>query len=714
VWLGLTAGCAVCHDHKFDPITQKEYYSLYAFFYSSADPPLDGNIRTTGPFLKLPTPEQKAKLDAATKAEADARRKLDEAAVKADYEDPADADPAPERRAVRVTMVDDTFPPFSTNRNTTRDAAAWVADPPFKAHSGRRVLRQANSFFHQDVVDFRVRPIVVPHDGWFEASVWLDPGHPPAAVSVQMSGAKKVWWGNEDVPQPPERPGLGTRVGPLPKPGEWARLKIDAAELGLKPGQHVGNLTLQEYGGIVYWDAVQFYGDTDPKSDALESFKVWWKGLGGKAPAEVPAELHPVVAAAPDKKPDPAALAKLRAFYLANVFRPVGGPLAEARVAWERARADREAADAAIPGTMIFRDLPKPRDAFVMTRGQYDKPGEKVEPGVPAVLPPLKPAEPNARPTRLDLANWLVRPENPLVARVAVNRLWQQFFGAGLVKSSGDFGSQGESPSHPDLLDWLADEYRASGWDTKKLAKLLVMSEAFRRDSRLAPQLRANDAENRLLARGPRFRLDAEQLRDNALFTSGLLNLRMGGRGAMTYQPANIWEPLGFGDSNTRYYLQDRGPNVHRRSVYVFLKRTAPHPFLVNFDAPNREQVCARRDRTNTPLQALQLMNDVQHFEAALALAERVIAEGGKSTEERLTFLYRTVLSRTPDAEELRIVAGALAKQRAIFKADPAAARKVVHAGESKPRGVAPDEEVATWTMVSNLVLNLDEVVTRN
>jgi hypothetical protein len=714
-WLGLTAGCAVCHDHKFDPISQREYYSLYAFFYNSADPPLDGNVNNTGPFVKLPTPAQKATLDAAIKTEADSRKRLEEAAAKARYADPADEEePTPERPAVTDVLLDDTFPFAATSRNTTRNAADWVADPKCGAKSGRRVLRQANSFFHEDAIQFRVRPVVVPANGVFEAWVRLDPGHAPVALAIQLGVGKKVWWGKEAAAAAPYADGsLGTRQGDLPRPGEWARLTVSTADLGLKDGQLIPSLTLLEYGGVVYWDAVMLRGESNPATDPLASFRVWWKGLGGKAPPEIPAELHPVIAAGPDKKPAPEAVAKLRAFYLAFVARPADWTLAAARLTWERARADREAADAAIPGTMIFHDAPTPRDAFLMIRGQYDKPGEKVTPGVPAILPPLTPADP-ARPTRLDLANWLVSPENPLTARVYVNRLWQQFFGVGLVKTSADFGSQGEPPINPELLDWLADDFRTTGWDTKRLVKMIVMSEAFRRDSRQAPAIRARDPENRLLSRGPRFRLDAEQLRDNALFVSGLINLERGGRGSMPYQPPNLWEPIGYGDSNTRYYLQDRGAGVHRRSIYVFIKRTAPHPFLTNFDAPNREQVCAVRDRTNTPLQALQLMNDVQHFEAARALAERVIAKGGPTTEGRIVFLYRTVLSRRPDAEEVRIVTRALAKQRELFKADPEGARKVVNVGESKPRGVAADDEVAAWTMVSNLVLNLDEVVTRN
>ncbi|HMC10795.1 MAG TPA: DUF1553 domain-containing protein, partial [Pirellulaceae bacterium] len=367
-----------------------------------------------------------------------------------------------------------------------------------------------------------------------------------------------------------------------------------------------------------------------------------------------------------------------------------------------------------IPGTFIFKELEKPRDAFVMIRGQYDKPGEKVEPGVPAVLPQIKRDDSAKRLTRLDLSQWLVSPENPLTARVAVNRLWQQMFGTGLVKTSYDFGTQGEPPSHPELLDWLAADFRDSGWDVKGLVKQLVMSDAFRRHAGVTSDLLTKDPHNRFYARGPRFRLDAEQVRDNALYVSGLMNLQMGGRGVKTYQPPNIWEPVGYSDSNTRFYLQDHGPALYRRSLYVFLKRTAPPPFMSNFDGPNREQVCTVRERSNTPLQALQLMNDTQHFEASRALAERILAEGGADDESRITWLYRTILSRPPTREELTFVNKALQTQRELYQADPAAASKAIHVGESLPKNIAPVEETAAWTMIANLLLNLDETVCRN
>ncbi len=714
-WLGLTAGCAVCHDHKFDPLSMREYYSLYAFFLSSADPPLDGNVSTTPPFVKLPTPTQQAALKAAIQAETDTRRRLEDAAAAAAYTDPTEAASAGQSRTVTDILFDDAFPLAAQASNTSRNAADWVTDPAFGARSGRRVLRQANAFFHQDEIKLRLRPYVVPAHGKFTAWVRLDPGHPPIAVALTVNNGPKVWWGAKQVAQTPYSDGVhGTRKGPLPSPGQWAQLSVAAADLGLKDGQAVSSVTLQEHGGIAYWDAIALSGESRSATDPRASFRVWWKSLGGKAPPGLPAELGSIVAAGPEKSQPADAVAKLRTFYLSYIARPVTDEVATRQAEWEKARADREAAEAAIPGTMTFADRATPRDAFVMMRGQYDRPSEKVEPGVPAVLPPLRVARRGARPTRLDLANWLVSHDHPLTARVAVNRIWQQFFGTGLVRTSADFGTQGEPPSHPELLDWLAAEYRDGGWDTKRLVKMLVMSDAFRRDSRQTAAEQAKDPQNRWLARGPRFRLAAEQIRDNSLFVSGLIDLTMGGRGVRPYQPANIWEPVGYADSNTRYYLQDHGAALYRRSLYVFIKRTAPHPFLVNFDAPNREQVCAVRERTNTPLQALQLMNDVQHVEAARALAERALAEGGKTTDERITFLYRTLLSRRPDVDELRLVAANLAQQQKLYQADPAAARKLVAAGESKPRGVAPADETAAWTMIANLLLNLDETLNRN
>jgi hypothetical protein len=324
-----------------------------------------------------------------------------------------------------------------------------------------------------------------------------------------------------------------------------------------------------------------------------------------------------------------------------------------------------------------------------------------------------KPA-PAPRPKRLDLALWLVAPENPLTSRVTVNRFWQQFFGTGLVATPDDFGSQGQPPSHPELLDWLASYFQATGWDVKNLVRLMVTSATYRQSSKVTPEMIARDPANRLFERGPRYRLDAEQLRDNALFVSGLLDGTFGGKGVRPYQPPNIWEPVAYSGSNTKDYRQDAGGSLYRRSLYTFFKRTAPAPFMTSFDAPNREQFCTRRERSNTPLQALQLMNDVQHFEAARGLAERMLLEGGKTPEDRIAYGYQTVLARKPSADELAVVSDALKRHLQRYAGDADAAKKATTFGESRPNPSLPEGELAAYTLAANLLLNLDETVTRN
>ena len=293
--------------------------------------------------------------------------------------------------------------------------------------------------------------------------------------------------------------------------------------------------------------------------------------------------------------------------------------------------------------TFVMADLPKPRQSYVMIRGQYNQPGEKVSRNVPSFLPPLPAKQKERDYNRLDFANWLVSGQHPLTARVAVNRMWQQFFGTGLVKTSADFGTQGDLPSHPELLDWLALQFVEDGWDMQWLIKRLLTSHAYRQSSAVTPALLEKDPENRLLARGPRHRLDAEVLRDQVLSLSGLLVPTLGGRGVNPYQPPNIWEPVGFASSNTRNYKQGKGDDLYRRSMYTFLKRTAPPPFMSSFDGPNREQSCAARGRSNTPMQALQLMNDVQHVEAARNLAQRILKEGGVDANTRVRWAWRVV-----------------------------------------------------------------------
>ena len=306
--------------------------------------------------------------------------------------------------------------------------------------------------------------------------------------------------------------------------------------------------------------------------------------------------------------------------------------------------------DAAIPATMVSADMAQPRETFVLIRGAYDKKGDKVERGVPSALPPLPEGVPN---NRLGLAKWLVSPNHPLTSRVVVNRYWQQFFGTGIVKTSEDFGAQGTWPTHPELLDWLATEFMQTGWDVKRMHKLILMSGTYRQSSKVSPELLARDPENQLLARGPRFRFDAEVIRDSVLFISGMLVERSGGKSVKPYQPEGIWEAVAFVGSNTRDFKADAGESLYRRSLYTFWKRTAPPPSMSTFDAPSRENCTVRRPRTNTPLQALALMNDRQYLDAAKKLAERMMVEGGATPEQKLTYGFRWVTARPPSSKEI-------------------------------------------------------------
>jgi hypothetical protein len=300
-----------------------------------------------------------------------------------------------------------------------------------------------------------------------------------------------------------------------------------------------------------------------------------------------------------------------------------------------------------------------------------------------------------------------------LTSRVTVNRYWQHYFGTGLVKTSEDFGIQGERPSHPELLDWLALDFIDSGWDVRRMQKQIVMSSTYRQSSRVTPRQLSIDPENRWVSRGPRFRLDAEIIRDQALYLSGLMHGAIGGPSVKPYQPAGLWKPVGFGGSNTSVFKQDSGEKLYRRSMYTFWKRTSPPPSMTTFDAPDRETCQVRRARTNTPLQALVLMNDVQFIEAARKFAERVLHEAGASDEERLNFAFRSIVGRRPGDEEIKKLLTFQAEYRQMFGEDPESAAQLLSAGESPRDESLNVGELAAWSMVAHLLMNLSETITK-
>ena len=424
------------------------------------------------------------------------------------------------------------------------------------------------------------------------------------------------------------------------------------------------------------------------------------------ATGDDPALLRPIAsniqailakAAADRNAPEREELAK---FYLAT-----NAPLAAAREEFEAKKKARENAGKTVPRTMVMRERATPRETFILVKGAYDKYGDKVEAGTPAVLPPLPESAPQSR---LALAQWLVAPENPLTARVTVNRAWQLFFGTGLVKSADDFGVQGEKPTHPELLDWLAVDFRERGWNVKRLHRQIVTSATYRQSSQVSPEMAERDPENALLARGPRYRLPSWMLRDQALAVGSLLVEKLGGPPVKVYQPANVWEDATFGQIK---FSQDHGDALYRRSLYIFWRRiVAPTLF---FDTANRQNCAVKTGRTNTPLHALVTLNDVTYVEASRAFAERLLKSGGAGDRARLQFGFRLCTARPPQPAEIAVLESTLARLRAQYTASPADAAKLIALGESKADPALPPVELAAYTAVASLLLNLDETLSK-
>ena len=366
-------------------------------------------------------------------------------------------------------------------------------------------------------------------------------------------------------------------------------------------------------------------------------------------------------------------------------------------------------ADLAIPTALVMKELPTPRPTHILVRGAYDKHGEEVSPATPASLPPMADMFPR---NRLGLAQWLVDPTNPLTARVTVNRLWQSIFGTGIVSTPGDFGTQGSLPSHPKLLDWLAVEFVESGWDIKAMMRLLVTSATYRQSSQLNPTLIEKDPQNRLLARGSRYRLQAEFLRDQALAVSGLLVRKIGGPSVHPYHPPGLYEQVVAGKGASTY-VQDKGTGLFRRTMYSYWKRSVPNPSMLTFDAPFRETCTVRRSRTNTPMQALNLMNDPTYVEAAKFLALRMIKNGGPTMDSRLNYGFRLVTARQPSTQERSHLLTAIQRSIDEFKEKPEEARALVKEGEALFDESSPPIELAAYSIVASIILNLDETVTR-
>ncbi|MBS0263275.1 MAG: PSD1 domain-containing protein, partial [Planctomycetes bacterium] len=710
VFMGLTLGCSVCHDHKYDPFTQKEFYQLYSFFNSLAENAMDGNANNPPPYMKVPAAEQLAAIADLDKQVAATRQKIAEELARVEYVEPAATEPTAVGNPQEYVWIEDDLPPQAKPQGDTPWQFVNKADKP--VFSGERASTRTAAGLSQHYFTDASPALKVGEGDKFFAYVYLDPANPPQQIMLQWNDGSwehRATWGGDMIPWGAPNTPSRQAMGPLPEVGKWVRLEVECSKVGIAPGTNINGWAFTQFAGTVYWDKVGLITRTPQAGQSFESQIAWEAYEKAQSKSTLPGPVQEALKVETDKRND-AQKKVLRDHFLEFVCgrtKPVFDALHQQITAAEQ---KRKAIDDSIPGTMVSGEMAQKRDAFLLIRGQYDKKGEKVGPGVPAALSPFPKDAPLSR---LGLAQWLVAPEHPLTARVNVNRFWQQMFGTGIVKTAEDFGAQGQWPSHPELLDWLSVEFRESGWNVKHLLKLIAMSATYRQSSRTTPELIQRDPANELLARGPRFRLDAEVIRDSALAASGLLVEKIGGRSVKPYQPEGLWEAISFVGSNTGTFKQDSGDSLYRRSLYTFWKRTSPPPSLLTFDAPSREACTVRRSRTNTPLQALVLLNDKQYVEAARKLAERGMSEGGASPADRAVHMFRLATGRRPSAPETSVLLKVYESELAEFQADSEAAGKLLAVGDA-PRNAALDvPQLAAWTLVANLVLNLDESVTK-
>jgi hypothetical protein len=711
VFLGMTVGCCRCHDHKYDPLTMKDFYSLSAFFNSLEGNPLDGNASRHPPVVRVPNPEQARALAALDKKLEAVRKALAERAAGIAYDEASDAKESEQPKRGDFVWIDDRLPAGAKPETDGRPSKwTFVNEPKL---SGAVALRHKHVGVGQHYFTGAKPGLKIGAGDKLFAHVYLDPANPPKAIMLQWhtkTWLHRAYWGENLIPFGRDTSTERRRLGPLPEPGKWVRLEVPADVVGLKPGTLVTGWAFTQFGGTVYWDRAGINTGVPQAGAPFETLTAWVRAQRALSGAGLPGDIAAVVKLDRGKR-SPAQQKQLHDYFVQHGWaktRTLLGPLRQQIAGIEGERGKLEAR---IPVTYIFRDTPKPRQAYILKRGEYDQRGARVDRAVPAFLHRMPSG---ALKDRLGLARWVVAPDNPLTARVAVNRYWQHVFGTGLVKTSEDLGTQGEPPSHPELLDWLAVEFRASGWNVKKLLKLIVTSAAYRQSAKVTRDRLEKDSANRLLSRGPRFRLDAEMLRDQALLASGLLVERLGGPSVKPPQPPGLWKAVAFVGSNTMTFVADKGhEKVHRRSLYTFWKRTAPPPQMTTFDAPSREACVARRERTNTPLQALVLLNDPQFVECYRVLAERILKPADQNDGERITRLFRLATCRRPDARELDELSAALKDLRAEYARDGAAARKLIAVGESKPDGKLSAAELAAWTMLASTVMNLDEVLNK-
>ena len=700
VWMGATMGCCECHDHKFDPYSIKDFYSFAAFFADVQDIPVG-----TQPTVKMPSraqKEQRAQLDSLT---ASLQKRLDTQTPELDAELnawatnlnaqlkstpkvwlPAELVDMKSVGGQKLTLLPDQTV-LTSGPNPKHDTYRVFLKPSPGMLNGLRL----ETLRHESLVrkslargngNFVLSGVTVTHvRNADETEVEVGLKDPITSyqqndwpIANALDGKRETGWAVDGHTKFDQDPAAVFRFAAPVQFAEGDRLLVELRQQAVEL-HNIGRFRLM----------VSTVANAPLDDNTLG----------------IPSQFTPFIAKWPGSADNEKA-------ELAKYFRSVAPSLNDARAQLAKAKSDRDVLEKAIPVTLVTQTQ-SPRQIRVLARGNWmDDSGEIVNPAVPHFLKQLGA---DSRKSRLDLAQWFVDAENPLVARVYVNRLWKLFFGRGIVASADDFGSQGSWPSHPELLDWLAVEFRESGWNVQHIIRLIVTSDAYRRSSVTTPALREADPFNHWMARQSRFRLDAEFIRDSALSVSGLLVDKVGGRSVKPYQPTGYWAHLNF---PRRTWQPDKGENQHRRGLYTYWCRTFLHPAMRSFDAPTREECTVDRPRSNNSLQALVLLNDPSYVEAARSLGLRTIREGGTSAADRLKFIFELCLSRPPRAQELQVLSDLLARQQAHFAGNEEEARKFLSVGQSPMPGGMNLSEAAAWTAVSRVILNLHETITRS
>lgn len=737
-WLGLTFNCCRCHDHKYDPISQREFYQLFAYFNSVDESgvlaPAGKNGENTPPLLTIKTAEDENKIATLEANIAKAKESLKsiedtlpqliaawELSLQDRLKQPQSVwtllNPQSVRSVGGATLTrqnDGTY--LASGENPASDE--YEIEAPLecdqlsglllevlpdsslpnqslgRATNGNFVLTDVEALLIGDTkskpveIKFTMAKADYEQSGWTAQSIIGESAKP---ASKRERKKKQTGWAvdGNDPEKRLARQIMFVADKPVAVP-KGAQLRIVMRHHS-QFGQH--NV------GRFRWSV---------SSTEVENIT-----LNGEAavPQNVVAAL-----AIPTNERTAEQVSAIREAFMATANTPLKKAAAEVSQAEKQLSDFRDA----LATTMVMKEG-KPRDAFVLFRGEYDKPRDKVTRGLPAILPPMPEGQSQ---DRLGLARWIVDPANPLTARVWVNRQWEMFMGTGLVKTTENLGSQAEFPSHPELLDWLACEFREPtvtpkingseprAWDMKAFQKLLMMSSTYRQSTQVTPEKVELDPENRFLSRGPRFRLPGELIRDQALAVSGLLISKVGGPSVRPYMPDGVWDETSkYGD--LRNYKHDAGDGLYRRTMYTIWKRTAAPPTMLLFDAPNREICTVKRSRTNTPLQALSLLNEVTFVEAARGLAARMLSEGGSTHQERLVYGFRSATGRRPTERELQILVKGLEQDLAHFQQHVAAAQQLIAVGDSKADAALPVSELAAYSLTANVLLNLDECVTR-